>query len=145
MLVREDEYIGMTKLAGIVAVLVTVEAAGQEFTARFPVDDSHFSPFGGQPHFILNPGHRVVLKGEDAGEQIVLTVTALNQTKQITLLSRGKPRKILARVVEEREVVNGEVAEVGRFWYARSVETGDVYYFGEEVDFYFNGQIVGQL
>jgi len=134
----------MTKLAGIVAVLVTVKAAAQPFTAQFPIEDSHFSVFGGHPHFILNPGHRLVLEGEDAGEQIELTITALNQTKQITLQSGGKLRTILARVIEEREVVNGALAEVGRFWYARSIETGDVYFFGEEVDFYFNGQITGQ-
>jgi hypothetical protein len=144
MFVWEDEYIGMTRLAGIVSFLVTVEVAAQQFTAQFPVDALHFSPFGGQPYFTLNPGHRLVLEGQDTGEQIVLTVTALNQTKPITLQSGDKPRTILARVIEEREVVNGELAEVGRFWYARAIETGDIYFFGEEVDFYFNGQIVGQ-
>jgi len=126
------------------AALFAVSAAAQEFTAQFPIDDTHFSAFGGQPHFILNPGHRLVLEGEDAGEQIVLTVTALNQTKQITLQSGGKPRTIQARVVEERDVVDGALTEVARLWYARSIETGDVYLFGEEVDFYFDGQIVGQ-
>jgi len=143
MFVREDAHITMIPIASMVAALLVVQAAAQEFTAQFPIDDTHFSAFGGQPHFILNPGHRLVLEGQDAGEQIVLTVTVLNQTKQITLQSGGKPRAILARVIEEREVVNGELSEVGRFWYARSVETGDVYFFGEEVDFYFKGMIVG--
>ncbi|MCI0746118.1 MAG: hypothetical protein L0Y58_12000 [Verrucomicrobia subdivision 3 bacterium] len=134
----------MIPVLRIAAMLLVVQAAAQEFTAQFPIDEMHFLAFGGQPHFILNPGHRLVLEGEDAGEQIVLTVTALNQTKQITLQSGGKPRVVLARVVEEREVINGELTEVGRFWYARSIETSDVYFFGEEVDFYFNGEIVGQ-
>jgi len=129
-------------LAMLVVPLV-FQAAAQEFTAQFPIDDMHFSPFGGPPSFILNPGHRLVLAGEDAGEQIVLTVTALNQTKQITLQSGGRPHPVLARVVEEREVVDGALTEVGRFWYARSIETGDVYFFGEEVDFYNDGVIVG--
>lgn len=134
----------MTRLIPLLTTLVALEAAGQEFTSLFPVDESHFSPFGGRPHFILNPGHRLVLAGEDAGEQIELTVTALNQTKAIALPSGGKPRSIAARVIEEREVVNGALAEVARFWYARSIETGDVYFFGEEVDFYNGGVIVGQ-
>jgi hypothetical protein len=134
----------MTRLAGILAALVTVEAAGQEFTAQFPIQDLHFSPFGGHPHFILNPGHRLVLEGQDAGQHVVLTVTALNSTKQITLQSGGRPRTIVARVVEERDVIDGAVDQVARLWYARSLETGDVYLFGEEVDFYFNGAIVGQ-
>src|SRR5215475_6954237 len=134
----------MSYLARIIAAFVTVEAAGQEFTAQFPIDDIHFSAFGGQPHFMLNPGHRLVLEGQDAGEQVALTVTALNQTKQVTLQSGGKSRTIVARVIEERDVANGALSEVGRLWYARSIETGDVYLFGEEVDFYFDGEIVGQ-
>lgn len=134
----------MSRLPAIIAALFAMEAAAQEFTAQFPIDDLHFSAFGGHPHFPLNPGHRLILEGQDAGGQIVLTITALNQTKPITLQTGGKPRTITARVVEEREVVNGALNEVGRFWYARSLETGDVYFFGEEVDFYFNGEIVGQ-
>jgi hypothetical protein len=133
----------MRKLAGFVAATFTMAVAAQQFTSQFPIDDLHFSPFGGQPWFILNPGHRLVLEGQDAGEQIVLTVTVLNQTRQITLLSNGKGRPISARVVEEREVVNGELNEVARFWYARGIETGDVYFFGEEVDFYSGGMLIG--
>lgn len=134
----------MTRLALIAVAFVTVEVTAQEFTADFPIEDTHFSAFGGQPHFLINPGHRLVLEGQEAGEQIVLTVTALNQTRQITLPSGGQARPIVARVVEEREVVNGALDQVARLWYARSIETGDVYLFGEEVDFYFDGEMVGQ-
>jgi hypothetical protein len=134
----------MNRLAVLCAALVAVDSAqAQQFTAQFPIDDLHFSAFGGAPHFFLNPGHRLVLAGEDAGEQIVLTITALNQTKPILLPAANGPRTIHARVVEEREVVNGELVEVGRFWYARAIETGDVYFFGEEVDFYNGGVLVG--
>lgn len=134
----------MSRLSGIVAALLAVEAIGQEFTAQFPMDEIHFSPFGGHPHFILNPGHRLILEGDDAGQHVVLTVTALNSTKPITLQSGGRPRTIVTRVVEERDVIDGALDQVSRLWYARSLETGDVYFFGEEVDFYFNGEIVGQ-
>jgi hypothetical protein len=134
----------MIRFVGIVAVLGTIETAAQPFTAQFPIDDTHFSVFGGQPHFMLDPGHRLMLEGEDGGEQITLTITALSQTKPITLEFGGHARTILTRVIEEREVVNGALTEVGRFWYARGIETGDIYFFGEEVDFYFEGQIVGQ-
>src|SRR5262245_54453050 len=144
MSVQEEQYILMTtKFAAAAGVLMLVEAAAQQFTSQFPVADLHFSPFGGQPHFILNPGHRLLLEGQEAGDQIRLTITALNQVKQITLHSDGLTRTILARVVEEREVTNGELNEVGRFWYARAIETGDVYFFGEEVDFYNGGVLVG--
>jgi hypothetical protein len=143
MAIQEDRCRTVRTLIVVLASSVMVGTTSQEFTSQFRTDDLHFSPFGGQPHFILDPGHRLVLKGEEAGEQIELTVTALNQTREITLPSSRGPRTIHARVVEEREVVNGELAEVSRFWYSCGIETGDVYYFGEEVDFYLGGEIVG--
>ncbi len=119
-------------------------AGGQDFTAQFPLDEIHFSVFGGNPYFILDPGHRQILEGNDGGQQIVVTITALNQTKPVTLPSSRGPRVVMTRVVEERETVDGVLDEVARLWYARSLETGDVYLFGEESDFYFDGAIVGQ-
>jgi hypothetical protein len=45
------------------------------------------------------------------------------------------------RVVEEHESADGKVAEVSRNFFAIDRTTGDVYYFGEEVDEYKNGKI----
>ncbi len=138
--------LGRNLFVGMVAALAAGRVTAQiaTFTSQFPIDDCHFSTFGGQPHFILNPGHQRVLRGEEFGEQKEVTITSLNATKEITLSASGKTRKILTRVVEEREKVNGVLTEVGRFWYARCVETGDVYFFGEEVDLYENGGISSQ-
>lgn len=44
--------------------------------------------------------------------------------------------------LEEREKIDGELVEVSRNWYARCVETHDVFYFGEDVDIIENGQVV---
>jgi hypothetical protein len=134
----------MKRLIFAMFALIHVEAAGQAFTALFPVADTHFSTFGGHPYFTLNPGHRLVLEGEDSGEQIQLIVTVLNQTKEISLTIGGQPRAITVRAVEEREIIDGSLTEVGRFWYARSRETGDIYFFGEEADFYADGVLVGE-
>jgi hypothetical protein len=45
-------------------------------------------------------------------------------------------------VVEEREFEDGELAEVSRNFFAICEKTNDVYYFGEEVDIYEDGEIV---
>jgi hypothetical protein len=126
--------------------LMGLQAASQEYTIDFPTDELHFSAFGGTPYFRLNPGHRQVLEGIDQGQNVVMTITVLNQTRDITLPTTGDGRRgITVRVVEERESVDGALNEVGRFWYARSLETGDVYFFGEEVDFYSDGILVNQV
>jgi hypothetical protein len=43
---------------------------------------------------------------------------------------------VLTRVVEEREWKNGKLYEVARNYFAICEQTKDVYYFGEDVDFY---------
>ena len=43
---------------------------------------------------------------------------------------------VVTRVVEEREWKNGKLYEVARNYFAICEHTKDVYYFGEDVDFY---------
>ncbi|UCF14344.1 MAG: hypothetical protein JSW59_13095, partial [Phycisphaerales bacterium] len=50
---------------------------------------------------------------------------------------------IRTRVIEEREEKDGLLAEVSRNFFAICKEHGDVFYFGEEVDDYKDGRIVG--
>ena len=67
----------------------------------------------------------------------------LDATKTISFRRRsGKPLSIEARVVVEREWVDGELVEVSRNWFSRCRQTNDVFYFGEAVDIYENGQVV---
>jgi hypothetical protein len=75
------------------------------------------------------PGSQSVL----ASGESKLTITVLNQTKDIG--------GVTTRVVEEREENHGLLAEVSRNFYAIDNSTGDVFYFGEEVDLYSNGQL----
>lgn len=49
---------------------------------------------------------------------------------------------VITRVVEEREWENGNLAEVSRNFFAQAPD-GSVCYYGEEVDDYKNGKIVG--
>ncbi len=46
------------------------------------------------------------------------------------------------RVVVERETIDGELFEVARNFFAICKQTNSVVYFGEDVDFYENGEIV---
>lgn len=86
---------------------------------------------GEAKYFILLPGFQITL--ESQAERLVISVT--EETREIG--------GVTTRVVEEREHKNGELYEVSRNFYAIDPGTGDVFYFGEEVDFYTQGQISG--
>ncbi len=123
---------------------VAVAQPATGFTADFPVDDCTFARDGGNDLFVsLHPGDFLRLEGEDDGETVVLVITALNKTRTIKFRTKdGEEVQVKARIVEERETVDGELVEVSRNFFARCVETNDVYYFGENVDIYEDGEIV---
>ncbi len=123
---------------------VTPTLADDDFTSDFAIDRCGFANSGGQnPYFSLQPGSRLVLEGDDDGETLRLEITVLAATKTVEFVAPGgRAMRVVTRVVEEREWVDGELHEVSRNWLARCRQTNDVFYFGEEVDFYENGQIV---
>lgn len=85
---------------------------------------------GKSKYYNLVPGFQTELESQE--EKI--TITVLDETKEI--------HGITARVVEERELKNGILSEVSRNYFAIDPNTGDVFYFGEDVDIYKNGKIV---
>ncbi len=99
----------------------------------FDLENLTFSTTGENKYFILKPGYQLVLEGEEDGEKTHLEITVTDETKTIG--------EIETRVVEERESVNGETVEVSRNYYAYCNETGDVFYFGEDVDIYEDGEV----
>jgi len=108
--------------------------AGKEakkWTESFGQESCTFSSVGKNRFFILEPGHQLVL--ESRTEKVVITV--LDETKKIG--------DVETRVVEEREEQSGELKEVSRNFFAICREHGDAFYFGEEVDIYKGGKIVG--
>jgi hypothetical protein len=98
------------------------------------LENCQFSTRSQNPYFILEPGRQLVLEGEDDGETVHIEITVLPETKVVA--------GVTTRVVEERELINGELVEVSRNFFARCRPTNDIVYFGEEVDIYENGQIV---
>ena len=114
------------------------------FTTEFQIEDCDFSTEGRNPYFSIEPGDRLVLEGEDDGETIVVQITVLNRQKVIVFRTPdGETLRIKTRVIEEREWVDDELVEVSRNFFARCEQTNDIFYFGEDVDIYEDGEIVG--
>ena len=92
-----------------------------------------FLSVGRNDYFILEPGYQLVLAGKEDGKKAMLTVTVLAETKRIG--------DVETRVVEERELIGGQLAEVSRNFFAVGATSKNVYYFGEEVDMYKDGKL----
>jgi len=118
------------------AVLTTVAACGlansddSAWQREFAIAKCKLATKGRNQYFVLEPGFQLVLEGDDTKLQI----TVLDQTKEVG--------GVTTRVVEEREWKDGKLYEVARNYFAICEETKDVFYFGEDVDFYENGKIV---
>jgi hypothetical protein len=62
-------------------------------------------------------------------------ITVLDETRNVG--------DVETRVVEERETSGDTPLEVSRNYFAIDKRTGDVYYFGEDVDTYKHGKVAG--
>jgi hypothetical protein len=109
-------------------------AADVQFTDEFFADDCTFRDNGENELFELAPGVRLVLEGEEDGEVIRHVIEVTNETRMVD--------GVRTRVVTETESADGELTEVSRNFFAECRETRSVFYFGEEVDIYEEGQIV---
>lgn len=96
----------------------------------FDVDPKDLGTVGSNPYFPLTPGLRIHLS--DGSETVVFSI--LDATKVVD--------GVETRVVEERETEDGELVEISRNYFAIDRTTGDVYYFGEDVDIYEDGKVV---
>jgi hypothetical protein len=105
-----------------------------EYTSSFRAEDCTFTSTGRNPFFILEPNYQLVLSGGEAGEVAQVIITVLNETRDVNGTE--------TRVVEERETLGGELAEISRNFFAMCEETNSVFYFGEEVDDYENGILI---
>ncbi|MBI2565897.1 MAG: hypothetical protein HYV63_02525 [Candidatus Schekmanbacteria bacterium] len=105
------------------------------FTEDFLIEGCTFSSSGRNSYFVLEPGHQLILDGTEGKEEIRVVITVLNDTEVIS--------GVRTRVVEEYETIDGALAEVSRNFFALCKETGNMFYFGEDVDIYENGEVVG--
>jgi hypothetical protein len=106
------------------------KATNSQWQEVFDIDKCKLLTSGRNPYFVLNPGFQLVLEGGGT----TLHHTVLDETKTVD--------GVLTRVIEEREWKDGQLHEVARNYFALCEQTKDVFYFGEEVDFYENGKVV---
>lgn len=115
-----------------IACLLALTAGGADDWQRsFPVDKSELRASGVNPYFPLQPGYRL----HYANRNETVTATVLAETKMVD--------GVETRPVEVRETRGGRLVEVTRDYYAVDPASGDVYYFGEDVDIYKDGKVTG--
>ncbi|MHC4413703.1 MAG: hypothetical protein ACYS0G_00310 [Planctomycetota bacterium] len=97
-------------------------------------------PEGGNPYFPLRPGTVLRYEGEEEGEFVELEITVLEQTRLVPFQVDGQWVVATTRVVEEREWIDGELAELSLNYFAYSSSSGGVFHLGEDVEIYEEGQ-----
>ena len=118
-------------LAASAALLGAAAPQKAPYRNTFSVDKATLSSTGRGAYWILEPGYKLHFQsGKDT-----LVVSVLEETKVVD--------GVTTRVVEERETEGGQLAEISRNYFAIDNATGDVYYFGEDVDEYKNGKVTG--
>ncbi len=122
--------LGATAVLAGAVVLAQAKTDSSKWQTEFAISSCKLSTTGKNPYFVLEPGHQLLLEGGG----VKLEITVLDETKLID--------GVQTRVVEEREWKKGELYEVARNYFAICEQTKDVFYFGEDVDFYENGKIV---
>src|SRR2546423_6717139 len=101
-------------------------------------------PVFSHPTRILNPYlsfgtlKEDILVGKSGSQSARWERSSLNRTR--TFMFHGKPVETM--IVVDKDFVAGQLEEVTFDYFAES-DAGGVYYFGEDVDEYQNGQVVG--
>jgi hypothetical protein len=109
--------------------------AANGWVDTFAVEKRDFVSSGSNAYFRLEPGYRLKLEGSEGLSHVTLVVTVLDGTRLVD--------GVETRIVEERESKGGRLVEVSRNFFAFNSADRGVYYFGEEVDIYKDGRIVG--
>jgi hypothetical protein len=107
-----------------------VRAPERSWQEEFELERCTLETTGRNRYFVLEPGFQLVLEG--GGTKLQITV--LNEIRLVNGVN--------TRIVEEKEWKGGELYEISRNFFAICRQTRDVFYFGEEVDFYENGRVV---
>ncbi|HEV8386330.1 MAG TPA: hypothetical protein VGQ03_01785 [Nitrososphaera sp.] len=130
--------------ASVSFVLIFVFASGtiavngyatsdEGWLTSFNLEECELSSTGSNSYFFLEPGYQLTLEGQEDGDRIQLILTVLNETRIVD--------GVETRVVEERESENGELIEVSINFLSFCNDTKDIFYFGEEVDMYADGEV----
>jgi hypothetical protein len=113
--------------------MIHICAEEPKFKDTFDIPKERFAPAGRNDYFNLEAGYQLVLEGKEDGKDARLVITVPSVTKVVD--------GVETRIIEERESQGGEIIEVSRNYFAIDKQTGDVYYFGEDVDIYKDGKL----
>jgi hypothetical protein len=114
----------------VILPLAIVALLAQAWQSAFALDPRTLATEGEAAYFVLKPGFQSTFQG--GGGKLIITV--LPDTLEVGGVN--------TRVVEEREWKGTQLVEVSRNYFAIDPKTGDVYYFGEDVDMYKGGKVV---
>lgn len=127
---------------GASLVLVALVACGKESgelcyeqtldVARCNPSTATFSLASTNMYYPLNVGSIVILEGIEDGATIRVERRVLADTQVVA--------GVTTHVLEARELIDGELYEIARNFYVEASD-GTVCYFGEDVEFYENGQL----
>ena len=120
--------------ATFVVIPAVVNAAENGYQDSFPIETYTMTSTGQNTYWSLEPGRFVVLGSLDSDGSEFVVISVLEDTEMVD--------GIETRVIEEREFENGQLVEISRNFFATAAETGDVFYFGEDVDYYEDGEVV---
>lgn len=96
----------------------------------FDIGACNMLTVGSNTYFLLKPGHKIVLEGNGTKSEMLVT----DKTKIVDGVN--------TRVVLETSWEDGELHEIAANYMAICEKTKDVYYFGEEVDYYKKGKVI---
>ena len=124
------------RILGVAAILAVCTTCAQgmgknsSWKEEFGIAKCTLQTTGRNPYFILEPGFQLVYEGDNTKLQI----TVLDKTQTVD--------GVITRVVEEKEWKGGKLYEIALNYFAICEQTKDVFYFGEDVDYYENGKVV---
>jgi len=126
----------LASVLAIAAVSPSVQAQVEiPFTDTFFLEDCRLGPRGVNNYFLpLKPGAYLLLEGEDDGEEVVLFISVLSQTKKVA--------GVTCAIMREMEWKDGELVEISWNYVAICRKCNDVFYYGEDVDIYEDGEVV---
>jgi len=117
----------------------------KQFTTDFNLAACTFSAAGGNAYFSLDPAagpmNPILLEGEEDRKLVQVQIVVSDELAPLDLDDLGLGM-VTTRVVEETEWNDGELVEESRNFFARCAETDAVYYFGEEVTLYDDGEVI---
>ena len=123
-------FFSLATLLALWAAYAQGAAPADPWQREFELSKCNLVTTGRNDYFVLEPGFQLVLEGGGTRMQI----TVLDDTKTVD--------GVLTRVVEEREWKKGKLYEIARNYFAICEQTKDVFYFGEDVEFYENNKVV---